>query len=141
MGTKADYASLRGSVAGCAFLRVIPRSSTGLWAEIEVERLVSSLRLGKSASGRFHVKHGASPSLRIVVIRASLRWGRRPVFGGATTMAVYEFECETCGNRFETVTPITQHDRLKEQPPACPQCKGTKTRQLVSHFNCTISRG
>jgi len=51
-------------------------------------------------------------------------------------MAMYEFECQDCRKRFETTMPITEHDRLKERPPACPDCKGTKTRQLVSLFHC-----
>lgn len=56
-------------------------------------------------------------------------------------MSVYEFECESCGKRFETVVPITEHDKLRDNPPACPECKGTKTRQLVSLFNCKTSKG
>ena len=51
-------------------------------------------------------------------------------------MAVYEFECEACGHRFEVTVPITDHPRLKERPPACPACAKTRTRQLVSLFNC-----
>jgi hypothetical protein len=30
---------------------------------------------------------------------------------------------------------------LRETPPACPECRGTRTRQLVSLFNCKTSRG
>ena len=51
-------------------------------------------------------------------------------------MAVYEFECQACGNRFELTMSITEHDRLRDKPPACPSCKKKKTRQLVSMFNC-----
>lgn len=51
-------------------------------------------------------------------------------------MAVYEFECTSCGERFEVSRSITEHDRLKESPPPCPKCKKTETRQLVSMFNC-----
>ena len=53
-------------------------------------------------------------------------------------MAVYEFECQACGTRFELTVPITEQDRLRDKPPACPACKKKKkkTRQLVSMFNC-----
>src|SRR6266849_7256634 len=34
-------------------------------------------------------------------------------------MAVYEFECQSCGKRFEISVAITEHDRLKNRPPAC----------------------
>jgi putative FmdB family regulatory protein len=51
-------------------------------------------------------------------------------------MAVYEFECQSCGNRFEVRVPISEHSQLKEHTPACPACQKTETRQLVSHFNC-----
>jgi putative FmdB family regulatory protein len=49
---------------------------------------------------------------------------------------VYEFECVNCGERFETTVSIKEHDHLRENPPACPSCKGTNTRQLISLFNC-----
>ena len=51
-------------------------------------------------------------------------------------MAVYEFECQSCGERFEVRMGISEHDRTKDQPPACPKCGKRETRQLVSSFNC-----
>jgi putative FmdB family regulatory protein len=51
-------------------------------------------------------------------------------------MAVYEFECRACGERFEVSVPMSEHDRLKEQAPACPKCMSTDTRQLISLFGC-----
>ena len=51
-------------------------------------------------------------------------------------MAVYEFECQSCGKRFEISVAITEHDRLKNRPPACPKCGKRKTRQLASTFSC-----
>ena len=50
-------------------------------------------------------------------------------------MAIYEFECKGCGNRFEVSVPISQHDHLKQQPPVCPKCGKTEVRQLVSIFS------
>jgi putative FmdB family regulatory protein len=50
-------------------------------------------------------------------------------------MAVYEFECQACGKHFEVRVPITEHDRLKAHPPACPKCRKRKTRQLISMFS------
>jgi putative FmdB family regulatory protein len=51
-------------------------------------------------------------------------------------MAVYEFECQACGERFEVAMGISEHDRIKDQPPACPKCGKREVRQLVSSFNC-----
>jgi putative FmdB family regulatory protein len=51
-------------------------------------------------------------------------------------MAVYEFECRDCGRRFDVTVPMREHARLKEQPPPCPDCQSSETRQLVSLFHC-----
>jgi putative FmdB family regulatory protein len=51
-------------------------------------------------------------------------------------MAVYEFECRDCGRRFEVNVPIKEHDRLKQDPPACPGCGKKDTQQLASIFSC-----
>jgi putative FmdB family regulatory protein len=51
-------------------------------------------------------------------------------------MAVYEYECQACGNRFEVTRPMSQYDRLKSEPPPCPACGKAETRQVVSLFSC-----
>lgn len=51
-------------------------------------------------------------------------------------MAIYEFECRACGKHFEVTMGMAEHDRLKEQPVACPECGARESRQLVSAFNC-----
>lgn len=56
-------------------------------------------------------------------------------------MAMYEFECKACGERFQVNVPMTQHDRLKEQPPACPKCGKRQTHQLVTTFACKTPSG
>jgi putative FmdB family regulatory protein len=56
-------------------------------------------------------------------------------------MAVYEFECAACGERFEVQRPMSEHDHLKEQAPTCPKCGTTDTRQLVSVFSCRTPSG
>ena len=56
-------------------------------------------------------------------------------------MAVYEFECSACGKRFELRVPITEHDRLRREPPACPACRATQTHQVPSAFHCRVSSG
>jgi putative FmdB family regulatory protein len=56
-------------------------------------------------------------------------------------MAVYEFECANCGERFEVQCAMSEHDRLKVQAPSCPKCGTTDTRQLVSVFSCKTPSG
>ncbi len=51
-------------------------------------------------------------------------------------MAVYECECQSCGERFEVNVSISEHDAWKGKPPPCPKCGKAKTRQLVSAFSC-----
>jgi putative FmdB family regulatory protein len=56
-------------------------------------------------------------------------------------MAVYEFECRDCGKRFEVSRPISEHDQLRQEPPACPECGKRDTHQLVSLFGCKTPSG
>ena len=44
-------------------------------------------------------------------------------------MPVYEYECEACGERFDKLVRSMHQD-----PPrlACPACKGTEVRRLIS---------
>ncbi len=42
-------------------------------------------------------------------------------------MPLYEFECQTCAHRFETLV------RGAEQP-ACPACQGTRLERALSTF-------
>jgi putative FmdB family regulatory protein len=46
-------------------------------------------------------------------------------------MAIYEFECRACGERFEVTRPMSQHEELKEQVPACPKCGQPAPRELA----------
>jgi len=56
-------------------------------------------------------------------------------------MAVYQFECAGCGERFEVSKAMGEHDRMKEQPPTCPKCGRAETHQLVSLFGCKTPGG
>jgi len=56
-------------------------------------------------------------------------------------MAFYEFECQDCGERFELSVPMSDHDKLRKEPPACPKCGKTRTQQLVSIFSCKTPSG
>jgi putative FmdB family regulatory protein len=51
-------------------------------------------------------------------------------------MAVYEYECQACGQRFEVTAPMSEYERLKKEPPACPGCGKQQTQQVVSLFSC-----
>ena len=36
-----------------------------------------------------------------------------------------------CQKRFDAIAPITEHAKLKDRPPVCPECGKTDTRQLA----------
>ncbi|MGA2283877.1 MAG: zinc ribbon domain-containing protein [Candidatus Dormibacteria bacterium] len=55
-------------------------------------------------------------------------------------MPTYEFECRDCSKRFEIVTSIHEHDKLRNEPPACPECGKRETRQLASLFSCKVAK-
>jgi len=59
--------------------------------------------------------------------------GRR--FRRWNVISVYEFECKACGKHFEVSVPISEHDRLKKEPPKCPECGKLRVQQLVSNFS------
>jgi len=46
-------------------------------------------------------------------------------------MAIYEFECTACGERFEVTRPMSEHEELRQQVPACPKCGQTASRELA----------
>lgn len=50
-------------------------------------------------------------------------------------MAVYEYECLSCAERFEVRASMSEHDSWKK-PPVCPGCGKNETMQIVSNFNC-----
>ncbi len=56
-------------------------------------------------------------------------------------MAVYEFECKACGERFQVSVPMKEHQHLKEEPPACPKCGKRETAQQVTLFTCKTPSG
>lgn len=55
-------------------------------------------------------------------------------------MPIYEFQCKTCGRRFEDILPVSQTD-----PPPCPTCgTNAKVEKLLSASaprNATDSQG
>jgi putative FmdB family regulatory protein len=44
-------------------------------------------------------------------------------------MPLFEFQCRSCGHRFETLVLSTSRST-----PACPACHGTDLEKLVSVF-------
>ena len=71
---------------------------------------------------------------------------RIPVLGAVPrqegrSMAVYEFECQACHERFEVKQPMHESERLRSDPPACPGCGKKQTRQVVSLFSCKPPTG
>ena len=66
--------------------------------------------------------------------RQTLQWTTK-------TMAIYEFECEACGKRFEMRILMSAHETVKQSPPVCPACGSNATRQVVSEFACKTPVG
>ena len=56
-------------------------------------------------------------------------------------MAIYEFECQACGKHFEMRMPISEHDKIRQSPPTCPECGRSNTRQVVAEFACKTPAG
>jgi putative FmdB family regulatory protein len=46
-------------------------------------------------------------------------------------MAIYEFDCAACGERFEVTRPMSEHEQLKQQLPSCPKCGAANTHERV----------
>ena len=38
-------------------------------------------------------------------------------------MPRYEYHCHDCGHSFERVTTLSDHERDRREPPACPKCQ------------------
>jgi putative FmdB family regulatory protein len=56
-------------------------------------------------------------------------------------MAIYEFDGATCGERVEVSCPMSDHDRLKQPPPACPKCGAADTHQRVPLITAKATSG
>jgi len=50
-------------------------------------------------------------------------------------MAIYEFECWACGERFEVTRPMSEHDLLKRESPPCPKCGASGAHSLAPLIN------
>ena len=50
-------------------------------------------------------------------------------------MPVYEYQCQACDKRFESLRPMSQLDA----PIACPRCNAPNARRAISVF-AAISR-
>jgi putative FmdB family regulatory protein len=47
-------------------------------------------------------------------------------------MPVYEYQCQDCGKKFETVATLAEKEAGLE--PACPKCGRHRARQVFSRF-------
>ena len=60
---------------------------------------------------------------------------RRLLVREVAFMAIYEFECSACGERFEVTRPMSEHDLLKQEPPPCPKCGAIGARERAPLIN------
>ncbi len=56
-------------------------------------------------------------------------------------MAMYEYECRACGNRFERKMTMAEHDQARDQPVRCPACGKKQARALVPLIGYTHPAG
>jgi putative FmdB family regulatory protein len=52
-------------------------------------------------------------------------------------MPTYEYQCKECGQRFDQVLTISEHDKHK---PRCPQCKSENVEPVFSSLFVKTSR-
>ena len=45
-------------------------------------------------------------------------------------MALYEYKCVECEDRFDLMRPMSDAD----EPAACPECGSTESRRVISNF-------
>ena len=50
-------------------------------------------------------------------------------------MPIYEYECGSCGHRYEKMV------RIGAEAPACPECSGSDVRKLVSQSSFILKGG
>jgi len=51
-------------------------------------------------------------------------------------MPVYEFQCQDCGKKFETVATLAEKEA--GLVPACPKCGRKRARQVFSRFTLLV---
>ncbi len=55
-------------------------------------------------------------------------------------MPFYEYECRTCGAKFEAMLPMSTRDAA-EKELECPECGARAPRRLISCFSTAPSPG
>src|ERR1700680_1114723 len=84
------------------------------------------------ADGRRYVRRTDSTGPRRDLI---VRPIRRLLMLEVAIVAIYEFECSACGERFEVTRPMSEHDLLKQVPPLCPKCGAIGARERAPLIN------
>jgi putative FmdB family regulatory protein len=49
---------------------------------------------------------------------------------GGIEMALYEYKCAGCEDRFDLMRPMSDAD----EPAECPECGSTESRRVISNF-------
>src|SRR5919205_4684542 len=49
---------------------------------------------------------------------------------GGIEMALYEYKCADCEDRFDLMRPMSEAD----EPAECPECGSTESRRVISNF-------
>ena len=52
-------------------------------------------------------------------------------------MPIYEFKCNDCGNLFDIIESLKEHDKHKEK---CPKCKSENIERVLSATSVVTSK-
>ena len=53
-------------------------------------------------------------------------------------MPIYEYSCDTCGEKFEKLLRPSQ---INEYSPDCPKCNSKEVKKLISKSSFTLKGG
>ena len=52
-------------------------------------------------------------------------------------MPIYEFKCNDCGNQFDIIESVQEHDQHKEK---CPKCKSINIERVLGGVSVQTSK-
>jgi putative FmdB family regulatory protein len=63
----------------------------------------------------------------------------RPIIDLETAMPTYLYQCKDCGQAFEKVLTVREHERAHKPAVACPKCESRRVVQLPAAFQAVTA--